>query len=395
MDRREFLIRAVGLPVAVRLARSNAPPRDNVVTLALTGDVMTGRGIDQVLPHPGDPRLFEPHVRTATTYVQLAEAENGPIPRPIDYRYIWGDALDELERAAPTVRIINLETSVTTSDEHWKGKQIHYRMNPANVACLTAARIDCCVLANNHVLDWGTAGLVETLDTLRRAGIETAGAGRDVEEAGSPAVLRAGPGRLLVFGLGAASSGIPEEWSAGASRPGVDFLTDLSSRSIDRIAERVRGAKRQGDLVVVSIHWGSNWGYRVASPMREFAHRLIDEAGVDLIHGHSSHHPRGIEVYRDRPILYGCGDLLNDYEGIRGYERYRGDLALLYFASFDASDGRLARFQMSPLQIRRFRLNRAPKDDTEWLRQTLNREGEPFGTRTEADSEGSLILRWG
>ncbi|UCC75124.1 MAG: CapA family protein [Gemmatimonadota bacterium] len=356
---------------------------------------MTGRGIDQVLPHPGDPRLFEPYVRTATTYVELAEKANGPIPKPVDYSYIWGDALAELDRVAPAVRIINLETSVTTSDGRWRRKQIHYRMHPANLACLTAAAIDCCVLANNHVLDWGTAGLAETLDTLQRAGIATAGAGRDLRAATTPAVLEAGADtRVLVFGFGTASSGIPEEWAARESRPGLNFLPDLSRRSVERVAESVQRVKREGDLVVASIHWGGNWGYEVVRAVREFAHALIDEAGADLIHGHSSHHPKGVEVYRDRPIIYGCGDLLNDYEGIAGYERFRSDLVLLYFPSLDPTDGRLVRFQMSPLRIRRFRLNRASKDDAEWLRAMLTREGEALGTRLEAGPDSTLTLRW-
>jgi hypothetical protein len=147
------------------------------LTLFLCGDVMTGRGIAQVLPHPSDPRLYEPSVASATRYVELAERANGPIVRPVDFAYVWGDALDELERAHPDARIIDLETSVTTSDQRWD-KGIHYRMHPANVPCLTAARIDCCVLSNNHVLDWGYAGLVETIETLRRAGLRRSAAAR-------------------------------------------------------------------------------------------------------------------------------------------------------------------------------------------------------------------------
>ena len=151
-----------------------------VVTLFLCGDVMTGRGLDQVFPQSSDPRLHEPYVRSALQYVELAEAQNGPIPAPVDHAYPWGDALGELGRAAPDARIINLETSVTTSDRQWRGKGIHYRMHPANISCITAAGIDCCVLANNHVIDWGFDGLRETLEVLQTAGLETAGAGSGV-----------------------------------------------------------------------------------------------------------------------------------------------------------------------------------------------------------------------
>ena len=155
------------------------------VTLFLCGDVMTGRGIDQILPHPGDPQIREPYVTSATHYVRLAEAANGPIPAPVPFPYIWGDALAALEAARPDARIVNLETSITTSTELWP-KGINYRMDPANVPCLTAAGIDCCCLANNHVLDCGYAGLTETIGTLRRARIEFAGAGEDESEARVP-----------------------------------------------------------------------------------------------------------------------------------------------------------------------------------------------------------------
>ncbi|MBU1263749.1 MAG: CapA family protein, partial [Gammaproteobacteria bacterium] len=147
------------------------------MTLFLCGDVMTGRGIDQVLPHPGDPVLHEGYATSALDYVALAERANGPIPRPAEFAYVWGDALAEWARVAPDLRIVNLETAVTRRDDWQRGKGIHYRMHPANVPCLTAAGIDCCVLANNHVLDWGYAGLAETLETLRRAGLQRAGAG--------------------------------------------------------------------------------------------------------------------------------------------------------------------------------------------------------------------------
>ena len=139
---------------------------------------MTGRGIDQILPYPSNPVIYEPYVKDAREYVRLAEEKNGVISKPVNFDYIWGDALFHLERLAPDLRIINLETSITTSEEYWRGKQINYRMNPKNTPCLTAAKIDCCSTANNHVLDWGYSGLEETLETLRKAGIKSSGAGK-------------------------------------------------------------------------------------------------------------------------------------------------------------------------------------------------------------------------
>jgi poly-gamma-glutamate synthesis protein (capsule biosynthesis protein) len=356
---------------------------------------MTGRGIDQILPHPSQPHLFESSVRSATVYVELAERQSGPLARPVDFAYVWGEALAELARVGADARIVNLETAVTVAEGAWPRKRIHYRMHPANVPCLTAARIDCGVLANNHVLDWGPDGLVETLETLHQAGIHTAGAGRDDAEAAAPAIMGLpGRGRVLVFAFGTGSSGVPPAWAAGRDHPGVSRLEHLSGRSVDAIARRVHAAKRPGDVVVASIHWGPNWGFDIPPAERAFARGLIDVAGVDVVHGHSSHHVKGLEVHAGRPILYGCGDFLTDYEGIGGYEEFRDDLGLMYFPTLNVASGRLARFTMSPTQIRRFRVNRATEAGAQWLLDTVNREGRALGTRAERQPDGIFRLEW-
>lgn len=364
------------------------------IGLFLCGDVMTGRGIDQVLAHPSDPTLHEAYVRDARDYVALAEAANGPIPKPVDPDYIWGDALAELDRARPQVRVLPLETAITAS-ERWAAKGINYRMHPANIACLAAIAPDVCALANNHVMDWGVQGLADTLDALRAAGIRTAGAGRDRMEAEAPAVVDVpGAGRVLVFAFGHASSGIPSSWGAGTGRPGVNLLRGLDDEDAAAIGRQVRALKRPGDVVIASIHWGGNWGYEVPPEQRRFAHALIDRAGVDVVHGHSSHHAKGIEVYQGHLVLYGCGDFVNDYEGISGYEAYRDDLCFMYLPRVEATTGRLAALQLVPLRIRNFRLRAADETEFQWLQGMLEREGRAFGTRVGREPDGSLRLVW-
>lgn len=371
----------------------NNTDHDDEATLFLAGDVMTGRGVDQVLPHPCDPELFEGYVKSALGYVLLAEKVNGPIPRSVDFDYVWGDALAGLDHLRPDARLINLETAVTTSDDA-EPKGINYRMNPKNAPVITAAGVDCCVLANNHIMDWGEAGLVETLDTLHRAGVKTAGAGRSLDEARRPAGLAVPGGRVLVFAFGSPTSGVPYAWAAGAKRAGVNFLSDLDPRAVEDIAGQVSQYKHSGDVAMASIHWGGNWGYDIPDEQREFAHRLIDKAGVDIVWGHSSHHPKAIEVHNDRLILFGCGDLLNDYEGIGGHERFRSDLALMYFPTVGLPGGLLRGVQLVPLRIRRFRLQRASEEETRWLNDMLNREGDRYGTRVEACMDNTLVLKW-
>lgn len=352
---------------------------------------MTGRGIDQLLPHPNDPQLYEPYVRNAKRYIELGENINGVISKPVNFDYIWGDALAELEKATPDARIINLETSVTASNDFWADKGIHYRMHPNNVACLTSAKIDCCVLANNHVLDWGYNGLMDTLNTLQKVAICATGAGANLQEAQSPAILDVpSKGRILVISCGTSTSGIPDEWAAMAGRAGVYLLADLSHKTVAQIATSVQQSKRPGDVVIVSIHWGGNWGYHIPQEHIDFAHRLIDSAGVDILHGHSSHHPIGLEVYQEKLILYGCGDFLNDYEGIGGNERYRSDLTLMYFVHIAPATGKLVGLDMVPMQIKRFRLNRVSEEDARWLQRTLDEHSHQLNCRIELTSDQIL-----
>jgi poly-gamma-glutamate capsule biosynthesis protein CapA/YwtB (metallophosphatase superfamily) len=291
----------------------------------------------------------------------------------------------------PDARIINLETAVTRSNDRVQ-KGINYRMSPENAACLGDAKIDCCILANNHVLDWGRAGLRETLATLQQLNIKVAGAGRNERDAKAPAVLNLAKARLLIFAFGSPSSGVPLDWAAADDAAGINLLSELSEAKALLVADQIMALRRPGDLVVVSIHWGTNWGYHVSDEQRKFAHRLIDKAGVSIIHGHSSHHPRPIEIYRDRLILYGCGDFLNDYEGIPGYERYRDDLTLMYFIDLDSTGGSLQALKLVPLQIKNFRLSIPLQRDIRWIQLTLDRECRRFGTKVLLEPDGLLVV---
>jgi poly-gamma-glutamate synthesis protein (capsule biosynthesis protein) len=362
------------------------------ITIFLCGDVMLGRGIDQVLPYPSDPQLHEDYVRSALGYVHLAEELHGSIPRPSAFGYVWGAALGEWQRVGPDLRIINLETAITCSGDYVP-KGINYRMNPKNVECIRAAGIDCCCLANNHVLDWSDAGLIETLQALRRIGVSTAGAGQELAEAEAPAVMEVpGRGRVIVYSYAMMTSGTPSDWAATPDRPGVNYLPDLSHATVDRIARQVETVRRPSDVVIASVHWGPNWGYAIPDEQRLFAHALIDRAGISVLHGHSSHHPKAMERYRNRLILYGCGDFLNDYEGIAGYEEFRSDLALMYFVTLDPVTGDLISLELTPLRINRFSLTYATREDTDWLRRTLDHECRRFGGCIVLGSGGRLVL---
>ena len=333
---------------------------------------MLGRGVDQILPHPGNPTLYERNVRDARTYVDLAIRANGNIPLPVDWSWPWGDALELLRSAGCDARIINLETSITTSDDFLPGKAVHYRMNPANAEALTQVRPDVCVLANNHVLDFGRRGLLETLDVLSAADFPAAGAGRSwsLPSVRRPAASRSSGGRQRTL---RASMWLPRS----AMRPPMSCVTRCESC---------------GGLVTSQScqHTGEATGATASQPT--FAHRLID-GGVDLVHGHSSHHPRPLEVYREKLILYGCGDLIDDYEGIRGHDQYRHDLRLLYLPRLDPTSGKLVELHMAPLQARQMRLHGASHRDRRSLRTVLDKVSRHFGSRIDLGSDGLLRLR--
>ena len=107
-----------------------------------------------------------------------------------------------------------------------------------------------------------------------------------------------------MLALGSVTSGIPLDWAAAENRPGVKLLKDFSDDTVKHIGEKVREVKRERDVVVASIHWGPNWGYEIPRDQIAFAHRLIDDADIDAIHGHSSHHVKGIEVYKGKVIFH-------------------------------------------------------------------------------------------
>ncbi len=350
---------------------------------------MLGRGIDQILPHPSDPILYEPAMTSAEGYVHLAERRCGQLPKQVAPEYVWGDLLPDLQNVGCDMRLINLETAVTLSRSP-EPKGINYRMNPANIAVLEALPLDICVLANNHVLDWGVDGLIETLDVLHAKGIKTVGAGRNRAEATAPCIVDVGPDhRVIVLAFGSEDSGIPASWSASHDRPGVRLLPSGVEETLSEVRRQLDPVRRDGDIVVVSIHWGGNWGYAVPAWQQSLAHALVDEAGVQIVHGHSSHHPKALEIRNGRLILYGAGDLINDYEGIGGHEEYRSDLAFGYLAEF-GKDGTLSSLRLLPYRIASFRLQRADDDERHWLAARLDAECEAFGCRTSHTPDGQL-----
>jgi len=219
---------------------------------------------------------------------------------------------------------------------------------------------------------------------LHSAGIKTSGAGNNLEEATTPAVVEVTKEqkktRVLIFSYGTPSAGVPFLWAAGPTTPGVAFL-HLQLDEIDLVRDQIAKYKKPGDIVVLSMHWGANVGFELENFEREFAHLLIDVAHVDVVLGHSSHHVIGLEVWHNKLILYGAGDFISDYEGIVNplYEGYRLDLGLMYFPEISTQTGELKRLVMVPTCLKNLRVSPVSQADASFLFDVLNKEGEIFG----------------
>lgn len=362
--------------------------------LLLGGDLMLGRGIDQLMPRHCEAALHESAVRDARHYVQLAEQHHGPIPTPFGPATAWGDSLAWMQRFQPELRLVNLETAITTSDQPWPGKTVHFRLHPANTACLQAARIDGCSLANNHSLDWGFNGLAETLHVLRLAGIQSAGAGHTPHQAQRPAswALPQG-GRLLLFAWACTSSGVPPAWGASPCHPGVALLSRIDSATVRWLVRCIQRRRRTGDIVVVSLHWGANWVPVIPEQHRWLARQLIELAGVDVVFGHSAHHPLPMEIHHGRLILYGCGDLINDYEGLPAHAPWRSDLVCLYGVELERSSGALCALELQPFVLRGFQLRQATAADRQLLEHQLGLETAAEGWQWSPNGSGWRLER--
>ncbi len=259
--------------------------------------------------------------------------------------YPWGDTLPVLARA--DLRVANLECVLAAGGRPETGKVFHFRSDPKNMASLQSAGIDLVSLANNHVLDFGTDAFREMPPALDAAGILHAGAGVDQDAARRPAVRRAAGTSV---GLIAFTDNQPD-WEAGRG-PGVYYVPVLEGdRRVGELLDLVRRTKARTGLVIVSAHWGPNWGSAVPSGHRHLAHALI-EAGADVVYGHSPHIFRGVEVHRNRPIIYSAGDFVDDY-AVDPVER--NDQSFIFLLETDAALPRSLRLHptlISDFQVR-------------------------------------------
>lgn len=325
------------------------------VVLALTGDIMLGRLVNQEIARSG-------------------------FTRP------WGNVLPWLRRA--DLRLINLECALTDHKERWEGdpyKPFFFRSDSRNIETLQVAGIDFACIANNHVGDYGTRGLLDTVENLESADIKYAGAGADLEEARRPALLESQGYRISIV----AFADHPSEWAAGPGHPGLNFCDPASDSPADfaHVESAIRAARADCDLLVFSIHWGPNMRADPTMAFQQFAHRVID-AGADIYWGHSAHVVQRIEIYRGRPILYDTGDFLDDYAV---HPELRNDLSALFLIHCNAEQ--VAGVDLIPVHIENMQVNPATRNDRAWFaRRVIERCAEMNTPISDAADRLSITI---
>jgi poly-gamma-glutamate synthesis protein (capsule biosynthesis protein) len=264
--------------------------------------------------------------------------------------YAWGDTL-QLFRGAD-VRVCNLECVLSDWGTPWSvpPKVFHFRSDAKNVEVLKAACIDTVSLANNHILDFEYEGLSNTTKNLDMAGIHYSGAGTTLRDASEPAIWET---KGIRFGLIAFTDNEPG-WEATEDQPGIFYVPiTLKDHRTGKLLEMVRRTKAEVDTLIISTHWGPNWGYSPPVGHIPFAHALID-AGADIIFGHSGHVVRGIEIYQHKPIMYCTGDFIDDYAVD---EIERNDQSFIF--AFETDGQSIFRLLLYPTVIQNFQAMRA------------------------------------
>lgn len=298
--------------------------------------------------------------------------------RRVGTAYPWGDTASVLRQADLT--IANLECVLAAGGEPEAGKVFHFRSDPKNVASLRSAGIGMVSLANNHVLDYGAGAFGEMLPALDSAGVLHAGAGLDRDAARRPAVRRVAG---TAVGLIAFTDNQPD-WEADVG-PGVFYVPVVDSDP--RVAELlalVRRTKARAGLLIVSAHWGPNWGSGAPSEHRELARALI-EAGADVVYGHSPHIFRGIEVFRNRPIIYSAGDFVDDY-AVDPLER--NDQSFIFVLETDRGTPLMLR--LYPTLITDFQARLAGRSSRQ-IAERMQRLSRHLGTPSSWDAAGGFL----
>ncbi len=290
------------------------------------------------------------------------------------YAYPWGNIRSLLH--SNDFNIINLETTLTTSTTKVP-KVFNFKANPDKVQTLLAGSIHVANVANNHILDFSLEGMFETLATLDQAGIKHVGAGKNEYEARTPVILEKKGIRIGILGY----TDNEPTWAAEPDKPGTNYIKvgDLTT-----IKEDIQKLKRYVDIIIVSIHWGPNFREKPNPYFRDFAHKII-ESGADIIHGHSAHILQGIEVYKEKLIMYDTGDFIDDY-AVHSFLPNNQSCLFLVCVSKEG----VHRLQLVPVVIKNMQVNKAYARDYHTIIERVKKLSQELGTQVTDTGEAFI-----
>lgn len=313
--------------------------------IILTGDVMLGRLVNSVLDKD-------------------------------KYTYVWGDTIDIIRDA--DLSLVNLECVISSRGSKWAKtpKVFHFRASLDAIDVLKSASIDYVALANNHTLDYGYDALEEMLRLLDENKISHSGAGRNLKEAMAPSVIRSTKIKVGVISL----TDNQPEWEATDNSTGTNYFPlDMKNDYANRLRECINSARNSADIVIVACHVGPHFREDPCEEYVNFAHHVI-ELGADVYWGHSNHMPQGIEIYKDKTILFDCGDFIDDY-AVDAY--YRNDLSFLFKLDFERDA--IKNIELVPTTIHNLHASTALSWDADLVMKRMVDRCSRLGTKCVID----------
>lgn len=252
-----------------------------------------------------------------------------------DYHYPYRKVKHILEAADITLG--NLECPLTThGTPALKRPIIIFKADPQNAEAIKGSGFDILNLANNHTMDYGTQGVVNTMKVLKEFDIDFIGAGINYGEARKPLYIEKKDCRIGFLGY---SVFPPEGYISFSDRP------DVAKVAMESLREEIKSAKKECDLLVVSFHWGKEYDFYAGRMQKDLAHTVIDSGG-DLVLGHHPHVLQGVERYKDGIIFYSLGNFVFDRQIQRGTDE-------TIIVNFTIKDKNLSQVEIIPAKIRK------------------------------------------
>lgn len=276
----------------------------------------------------------------------------------------------------------NLETSLSRRGTPIPGKGIWFRSDPAVAGALKEAGYDVLSIANNHILDYDSPALLDTLEFLREQGIDPVGGGRDLDEAVQP-VIKEVKGQKIAFIAATEMADIfwsyqyPRTFEARPDIPGVQKF------DVDELVNTVSSLRDQVDTIVVSLHWGTEYSDYPEEYQKEAAHRLVD-AGAKLVIGHHPHCLQGVEMYNGSFIAYSLGNFVYDKQ-----RRPKCQETVLIKTFFQGKE--LERVELYPVMISYEQPRTAQRDDADRILQKMKKLSLDLDTSLDIKDEKGVI----